>query len=625
MKKGIIFLAGILLGAAGLFLVVKLWSGQGPSANPAKGVGQSTHAHEEHGDDEHAEGAGHEVENQDAEHEVHGKREGHDEHEGEDGVVELNQEQVSAAGIKVEPVQKRKLADVLQFTGEVRPNEDRLVHVSPRAGGIVAQVLKTLGDDVKEGETLAVLDSAEVGEAALEYLSARNGHELAQADLERQKLITTNIHQMLAILAQNQSSAKAQELMKDLKVGQAKAEVLGALTQRELAQVKLTNAQRLLEYRDPIYKGTLRMLEILKDGLTAEEARAKLQDLSVGEVKKDILGALAELELATASIKREEELLKQQVGTPKAFQEAQRDLFAAASTYKALLEQVGLTAEQEYLQAQQESLAARQEFLAAETLYPALLEQATFSADIELLGREKAFKLAEHQLKIAEDKLHVLGLSHEEIDRLVAGAEERITQLPITAPFNGRIIERHIVLGEKVEPGGEPLYAIADLSEVWVLVDIYEKDLGVVQPGAAAEVFTKAHPEKPFPGTLKYLSDQLIPETRTAKGRVVVSNSDRRLKPGMFARGTLALESGTEALSVPVSALQTEGNTSVVFAQEGEEGRFVRRPVRLGRQVGGYAEIVAGLKEGESVVTEGAFSLKSEMMKGAFGHAGHGH
>jgi cobalt-zinc-cadmium efflux system membrane fusion protein len=413
--------------------------------------------------------------------------------------------------------------------------------------------------------------------------------------------------------------------MKDMRIGQAKVDVLQALTQRELAQVKVTNTQRLLEYREPIYKDTLRLLGIFSDGLTAEEARAKLQDLNIGEVKKDIIGALAEVELATASLKREEELVRQQVGTPKALQEAQRNVLLATSTYTALLEQTRLAAEQDYLQAQQESLAARQELLAAEALYPALREQATFSADAEFQNQEKAFRLAEHQLRIAEDRLHLLGLSRTEVDRLAAGAEERITQLPITAPFDGRIIDRHIVLGERVEPDGDPLYVIGDLSEVWVLVDIYEKDLGSVQNGAEAEILTKAYPETPFPGTLKHLSDRLIPETRTAKGRVVVRNSDLRLKPGMFARVRLSLGSGTEVLNVPVSALQTQGSEAVVFVQDRREGRYVRRPVRVGRQVGGHAEILTGLKEGDPVVIDGAFTLKSETTKAASGHAGHGH
>jgi cobalt-zinc-cadmium efflux system membrane fusion protein len=433
---------------------------------------------------------------------------------------------------------------------------------------------------------------------------------------------------MLAILAENPNSAKAQELMKDLKIGQPKAEVLQALTQRELAQVKASNAQRMLGCREPIRRDTLRMLEILKEGLTAQEARAKLQDLCVGGVKKEILGALAEVELATANFKREEEMVKQQVGTTKAFLEARRDLDAAASAYRALLEQTGLTAEQEYLQVQQESLAAKQELLAAETLYPAILEQATFNADIELLNREKAVKLAEHQLKIAEDKLHVLGLSHKEIERIAANSHERITLLPITAPLDGRVVSRHISLGEKVEPDGEPLYTLADLSEVWVLVDIYEKDLASVRLGSNASVATKAYPDRPFQGNLTHISDQLSEETRTAKGRVVLDNKDMRLKPGMFARVSIALESGQEALVVPESALQTSEGQPVVFVQDEEPQRFARKAVRVGRRVGGYAEILNGLKEGEPVAVQGAFSIHSEMMRAAFGqagHAGHGH
>lgn len=126
-----------------------------------------------------------------------------------------------------------------------------------------------------------------------------------------------------------------------------------------------------------------------------------------------------------------------------------------------------------------------------------------------------------------------------------------------------------------------------------------------------------------------YLADQVDPDARTVRARVEVANPEAKLRPGMFARVLLshphAAGSGEAAalLAVPDAALQRDGDTFVVFVLAGE-GRFERRTVQLGRRGGGWAEVLAGVAEGEEVVTAGGFLLKSEASKEELG-GGHGH
>lgn len=697
----------------------------------AKSLLPTIGAEDKHDHEKHDKGKGHD------EHEGHGhdkpKGKGHDQHDEHEGHVEgeeeeavkFTKEEFLRAGLRTDFVEIRILEDELPLTGEVLVNEERLVHLSPRAGGVVVEVTKQLGDGVKKGDVLAIIDSAEVGETALGCLAAHNGFELAKADLDRTTLIVMNTRKMLEILDGETSPEKVAAELKDLKIGQAKADlleamseievalpsyekqkklfewqkniydatvtmlraldgvktsadaamkletlrvgvakadVLKALTQRELAQVALLKTEKLFSFREPIYKNTLNLLEIFRSGLSAAEALEKVKGLNVGKAKKDLIEALASVELARANFKRQQQLLNENVGSLRAMQEAQKDLDTSSSAYESLVEQIRLSAEQDYLEAQQEFMAAKQEAVSAVTTYPALLEQigvsaesdyleqekellkslgvwikarssyaakleqVAFDADIALLSAEKAFKMAGHQVRSANDRLGVLGLSLEHIKQLEMNGVERITYLPITAPMDGRILDLHIVKGEKVESGDEhPLFTIGDLSDVWVNFDIYENDLAKIKAGVEVHVEVRAYPAQRFDGQLSFVGDVLRKASRSVKGRAVVKNNDYRLKPGMFARVRVPVGDKEEVVAIPTSALQTLHNKTVVFVQENEdEMRFAPKQVKVGRTMGGYAEILDGIFPGDTVVTEGGFIVKSEMMKEAMGH-GHSH
>ncbi|MEM7356040.1 MAG: efflux RND transporter periplasmic adaptor subunit, partial [Acidobacteriota bacterium] len=177
--------------------------------------------------------------------------------------------------------------------------------------------------------------------------------------------------------------------------------------------------------------------------------------------------------------------------------------------------------------------------------------------------------------------------------------------------------------GELVTPE-KTLFTVADLGEVWLWIDIYERQLRHVHLGDQVVARFDAWPDEAFAGKLAYIADELDPASRTVRARVDLRNPDRRLKPGMFARVLLASTAdGLEPiLTVPRQALQGQTDGMAVYVKIAET-RFERRPVEPGELSHDWVEILSGLSAGEEVVTEGAFLLKSQSAADQIG--GHHH
>lgn len=378
------------------------------------------HADEKAGPEEHTEGE---------EGEAHAEEEGH-----EEGVVELTPEAHARAGIETAVIQAQALGAELNTTGQVGFNEDRLAHVGPRISGRITAVRATLGQRVKRGETLAVLDSTELGQAKAAYQQARARETLTRETWDRE---------------------------------------------RRLAAEKISSEQ---------------------EALTARAAH----------------------------------------------------LEAAA------------------------------------------------------------------ELRRAEETLRLMGVP--------AGQGQSGSLSPVTSPFDGTVVEKEASLGEMVSPE-QTLFTVADLSRVWIWIDVFEKDLRRVHPDDGVSVEVDAYPGETFEGKVSFLTGSVDTATRTVRARIDVDNRDGRLRPGMFARIRLTdphvSPSGPGVPVVPESALQRQGEGFVVFVPEGER-RYRRREVQTGRQSGNSVEILAGLKPGERVVVKGVFLLASEAAKETMGE-GHSH
>jgi len=193
------------------------------------------------------------------------------------------------------------------------------------------------------------------------------------------------------------------------------------------------------------------------------------------------------------------------------------------------------------------------------------------------------------------------------------GFGEDATASPMTgsirAPFSGVVIHADAAPGELTRPETE-LFQIADASHVWVQAEVYEKDLGRVQSGQVASINVDTYPDREFLGKVTYISDILDPQTRSARVRCDVANPDGLLKLDMFATVRLPTKFKKDAMAIPVEAVQQVGGKDVVFVRTGPT-TFEQKAVRLGKLVQGMAEIQSGLNSGDSVVTQGAFHLKS--------------
>jgi RND family efflux transporter MFP subunit len=222
-------------------------------------------------------------------------------------------------------------------------------------------------------------------------------------------------------------------------------------------------------------------------------------------------------------------------------------------------------------------------------------------------------KLHEGLLRSAEAKLKTMGF--EDADLASLRTDRRaLSVLPVRAPISGTVVEAEAAVGTAAETG-TCLCAVADLTALWVQVNAFEVDLAAVAVGDQVELTVTAYPGEVFKGTLTMVGAFIDEASRTVKGRVEVANSAGRLKPGMFGEVRIISKDPVTMLSVPERAVRTIAGKTVVFLP-GPGGTFVRRDIRKGRTVGEYVEVLEGLKEGESVVTDGSFDVKAEMLKG---------
>lgn len=215
----------------------------------------------------------------------------------------------------------------------------------------------------------------------------------------------------------------------------------------------------------------------------------------------------------------------------------------------------------------------------------------------------------------ARQKLLVLGLSPQAIGQLKQ--TRRIgSELPVVAPVAGTVTSREVNSGEVVSANKE-LFKVTNLDTIWVIAEIYEKDLAQIRTGSGASVTTDAYPGRIFRGQVTYIDPALKPETRTAQARVVVENPGQMLKIGMYARvafGSLGVAERTAPV-VPRAAVQTINNRTVVFLTTEKPNVFILRQVRLGTETGEGLVVLEGINVGDKVVTNGSFLLRAEWLK----------
>ncbi len=453
--------------------------------------------------------------------ESNGHEEHEEEHEEEHGTIPAAA--IKSAGIRTGRAEAGRIAITLSLPGEVSINADRMAHIVPRVPGIVRQVQKNLGDLVKGGEVIAVLESPQLGQAKIDYLSAKQTFDIAKVDLEWEQIIHQN---------------------------------------------------------------TKRLLELLKQKPEIANIQSELDGAQVGENKARLLSGYALLQLAKANFDRERELWDKKISSEANF------------------------------------LTARKEYESALAEYTSIYEEISFRYRTKLLQAQRAHRVSESALLNAERRLHILGLTDEDVAALPEGREHdvQVAIYEMRAPFDGTVVEKHIALGEFLREDDDP-FVVADLTSVWVNITVYAKDLPLVHTGQQVSIRADGIAEEAN-GTITYLGPVVGENTRTALARVVLPNSDGHWRPGLFVTASIAVKEEEVPVAVPTSALQTLEDKTVVFVKE--NGVFELRTVTVGRGNSKLTEITGGLQPGEHYVTEGAFTLKAQLMKESFGE-GHAH
>jgi cobalt-zinc-cadmium efflux system membrane fusion protein len=266
-------------------------------------------------------------------------------------------------------------------------------------------------------------------------------------------------------------------------------------------------------------------------------------------------------------------------------------------------EDVGNT-KSEYFKAFTEFQLTKQNFEREERLF-----KKDIGAKKDYLETKAQLEIANSSLDAAAKKLQVMGFSQQQIRELTK-AKNISPHVTVNAPIAGRVIRNNAVLGAMIEPTTEIMIILNPIS-LCIDAEIYEKDLAKIKAQQEVEIAVPAYPEETFGGQIYYIGDIVHPETRTITVRTRVPNKDFKLKPGMFADIKILLHQRENAVTVPIEAVLDDLDKKVIFVQE--RNNYICRIVEVGPKFNGLIEIVKGLKQGEIVVVEGNYQLRSRL------------
>lgn len=243
------------------------------------------------------------------------------------------------------------------------------------------------------------------------------------------------------------------------------------------------------------------------------------------------------------------------------------------------------------------------------------------SAEQEYLDARQVLAEAKIQLRSAGQKLVAMGFSEAYLKELPGASEAELTRMTIRAPFDGTVIEKHITLGEVVGDDSA-VFTVADLSTVWLDLQVHERHLGDLCCGQPVTV-TVPPSTIPIRGSIEYIHPIVDEQTRTVMARMSLPNTNGEMRPGTFVTATVATDALDAKIAVSRDAVQYFEDSPVVFVYDGAS--FTARQVTLGKSDDRFVEVIEGLLSGERFATAGSFRLKAEIDKRTAGDIGHGH
>jgi cobalt-zinc-cadmium efflux system membrane fusion protein len=239
------------------------------------------------------------------------------------------------------------------------------------------------------------------------------------------------------------------------------------------------------------------------------------------------------------------------------------------------------------------------------------LQQEKITAEKDFLESKQVLAEAQIALRSAEQKLHALSLTEADVQALPSHSETSYTRYEITAPIDGTVVEKHIVLGEVFKDDSNPCFVIADLTSVWVDLKVHQQDLSHIRPGQAAVI--NGGDDLQTEGTIAFVSNIVSETSRMAFARMTIPNPEGRWRPGLFVTGRIVIDEVSAPVLILRDALVRLDGQTCVFRQT--DRGFVPQPVMVGRSNDSSVEITAGLEAGQEYVRRGAYALKSELNK----------
>jgi cobalt-zinc-cadmium efflux system membrane fusion protein len=253
-----------------------------------------------------------------------------------------------------------------------------------------------------------------------------------------------------------------------------------------------------------------------------------------------------------------------------------------------------------YLKAKDADALAQKAYARAQDLF-----QHKAIAEQNLEQAESAEVQASGDLASAQAALKVMGITDP--DALVKAPPS--FEVPVKAPIGGEVVEQDVAAGQLIQPGSTQCFMISDTSTVWVLVNVYQKDLPYVRTGDQVTIQTDAYPDV-FHGKIAYVAASLDPSTRTLQARIETNNPGEKLKKDMFVAATVSAGAITNAIALPDAAiLRDDENQPYVYAAV-SSNQFGKRPVTLGENLNGQTQITSGLKAGDQVIGNGSLFLQ---------------
>ena len=264
----------------------------------------------------------------------------------------------------------------------------------------------------------------------------------------------------------------------------------------------------------------------------------------------------------------------------------------------------------DYLQSLSRLKLRQKTYESEKSLYPRLTTVK------EMLEAETLLEEAKLEVSRSRERLATLGLGS---DQIVSVKETRDSspRMELAAPFDGVVVDAKAVPGEMAGPE-KPLFSIADTSRMWLLIDVYESDLGRLESGQKVFFKVEGLAGQRFPGRIVALGSEVDDRTRTAKVYADVKNVRGLLRANMFGRAEIFVRPPEEKLLVPKEAVQNDGDCMLVFVTPSRD-KFIPRKVEIGAVYEGGYEILGGLAAGEKVATTGSFLLKTEILRGQIG------